>query len=43
MSDLYITEPPTTGKVILETNYGNIYIELYTRETPKSCKNIIQH
>ena len=43
MSDLYITEPPTTGKVILETNYGNIDIELFTRETPKSCKNFIQH
>ena len=43
MSDLYIREPPTSGKVILETNYGNIDIELFTLETPKSCKNFIQH
>ena len=43
MSDLYITEPPTSGKVILETNYGNIDIELFTLEAPKSCKNFIQH
>ena len=43
MSELYITEPPTSGKVILETNYGNIDIELFTLEAPKSCKNFIQH
>ena len=43
MSDLYITEPPTSGKVILETNYGNIDIELFTLEAPKSCRNFIQH
>ena len=43
MSDLYITEPPTTGKVILETNYGNIDIELFTLEAPKTCRSFIQH
>ena len=43
MSELYITEPQTTGKVILETNYGNIDIELFTLEAPKSCRNFIQH
>ena len=43
MTDLYITEPQTTGKVILETNYGNIDIELFTLEAPKSCRNFIQH
>ena len=40
---MYISEPQTTGKIILETNYGNIDIELFTREAPKSCKNFIQH
>ena len=40
---LYISESQTTGKIILETNYGNIDIELFTREAPKSCKNFIQH
>ena len=43
MSDFYISEPPTSGKVILETNYGNIDIELFTLEAPKSCRNFIQH
>ena len=43
MSELYITEPPTSGKVILETNYGNIDIELFTLEAPKACRNFIQH
>ena len=43
MSELYITEHQTTGKVILETNYGNIDIELFTLEAPKSCRNFIQH
>ena len=43
MSDLYITEPPTSGKVILETNYGNIDIELFTLEAPKACRSFIQH
>ena len=43
MTELYIVEPPTSGKVILETNYGNIDIELFTLEAPKSCRNFIQH
>ena len=43
MSDFYISEPPTSGKVILETNYGNIDIELFTLEAPKTCRNFIQH
>ena len=43
MKLIYITEPQTTGKVILETNYGNIDIELFTLEAPKSCRNFIQH
>ena len=43
MSELYTNEPPTSGKVIVETNYGNIDIELFTLEAPKSCRNFIQH
>jgi peptidyl-prolyl cis-trans isomerase SDCCAG10 len=42
MSNVYTLEPPTTGKVILVTNYGNIDIELWTKEAPKACKNFIQ-
>jgi peptidyl-prolyl cis-trans isomerase SDCCAG10 len=42
MASVYSTEPPTSGKVIIKTNYGNIDIELWTKETPKACRNFIQ-
>ena len=42
MASIYSTEPPTSGKVILKTNYGNIDIELWTKEAPKACRNFIQ-
>ena len=42
MSNIYASEPPTSGKVILVTNYGNIDIELWTKEAPRACKNFIQ-
>src|SRR5690606_10154738 len=42
MSSVYSTEPPTSGKVILVTNYGNIDIELWTKEAPRACRNFIQ-
>lgn len=42
MSNVYSSEPPTTGKVILVTNYGNIDIELWTKEAPRTCRNFIQ-
>ena len=42
MSDLYNTYPPTGGKVILNTNYGPIEIELFTKECPLACRNFIQ-
>lgn len=41
-------EPPTNGKVILVTNYGRICsagdldIELWPREAPKTCRNFVQ-
>ena len=34
-------EPPTSAKVILETNYGEIELELWTNEAPKTCRNFI--
>ena len=43
MSNVYSLEPPTSGKVILKTNFGNIDIELFTKETPRTCRNFIQH
>ena len=42
MSNIYITEPPTHGKVLLETSVGEIEIELWARECPKACRNFVQ-
>lgn len=42
MSNIYIQEPPTSGKVLLKTSVGDIDIELWCRETPKTCRNFIQ-
>ncbi|ORX73773.1 cyclophilin-like protein [Linderina pennispora] len=42
MSNIYISEPPTNGKVILETTAGDIEIELWPKECPKACRNFIQ-
>ena len=36
------TEPPTTAKVVLETNYGALEIDLWAREAPRACRNFIQ-
>ncbi|ELU18908.1 hypothetical protein CAPTEDRAFT_161676 [Capitella teleta] len=42
MSNIYIQEPPTYGKVLLNTTVGDIEIELWTKEAPKACRNFIQ-
>lgn len=42
MSNIYIQEPPTEGKVLLETSVGDIEIELWSRECPKACRNFVQ-
>jgi len=42
MSSIYNQEPPTNGKVLLETTAGDIDIELWSREAPKACRNFIQ-
>ncbi|KAJ2359484.1 Peptidyl-prolyl isomerase cwc27 [Coemansia sp. RSA 2618] len=42
MSSVYVSEPPTKGKVVLETTAGDIEIELWSKETPKACRNFIQ-
>ncbi|XP_011201646.2 spliceosome-associated protein CWC27 homolog [Bactrocera dorsalis] len=42
MSNIYIQEPPTSGKVLLKTTAGDIDIELWSRECPKACRNFIQ-
>ncbi|KAK6989768.1 peptidyl-prolyl cis-trans isomerase CWC27 [Biomphalaria glabrata] len=42
MSNIYIQEPPTKGKVLLVTSVGEIDIELWSKETPKACRNFVQ-
>lgn len=42
MSNIYIQEPPTSGKVLLKTTVGDIDVELWTKECPKACRNFIQ-
>lgn len=41
MSNIYATEPPTSGKLILSTSHGDIEVELWSKETPKACRNIV--
>jgi peptidyl-prolyl cis-trans isomerase SDCCAG10 len=42
MSSVYNLEPPTDGKVVLHTSYGDIDIELWPREAPLACRNFVQ-
>ncbi|VDM30880.1 unnamed protein product [Hydatigera taeniaeformis] len=42
MSNIYITEPATNGKVILTTTVGDIEVELWSKETPLACRNFVQ-
>lgn len=42
MSNIYIQEPATRGKVVLETTVGDIEIELFSKECPLACRNFLQ-
>jgi peptidyl-prolyl cis-trans isomerase SDCCAG10 len=42
MSEIYVKEPATSGKVIIVTNLGELHLELWARECPKACRNFIQ-
>lgn len=37
-----VNDPPTYAKVILKTTYGDLDIELWTKEAPMTCRNFIQ-
>lgn len=39
MSEVYIKEPPTSGKVVLVTTHGDLEVELWANEAPKACRN----
>ncbi|KAL7673337.1 hypothetical protein ACOME3_008196 [Neoechinorhynchus agilis] len=43
MSNVYIQEPVTSGKVLFHTTAGDIDVELWTKECPQACRNFIQH
>jgi len=43
MSNIYLSEPPTSGKVLIHTNFGDIDVELWAKECPLACRNFIQH
>ncbi|KAF8388783.1 hypothetical protein HHK36_025463 [Tetracentron sinense] len=42
MSSIYVSEPPTKGKVIVKTTYGPLDIELWPKEAPKAVRNFVQ-
>ncbi|CAK9294313.1 unnamed protein product [Gordionus sp. m RMFG-2023] len=42
MSNIYLNEPPTNGKVLLTTTFGDLDIELWSKECPKACRNFVQ-
>lgn len=42
MSSIYVLEPATHGKVLLKTEIGDVEMELWSKETPKACRNFIQ-
>eukprot|EP00934_Nitzschia_sp_Nitz4_P000623 Nitzschia sp. Nitz4//scaffold35_size145790//88102//89655//NITZ4_003035-RA/size145790-processed-gene-0.57-mRNA-1//1//CDS//3329549139//623//frame0 len=42
MSQVYATEPQTTGRVILETTHGPLEINLWSRECPTTTQYFLQ-
>lgn len=42
MSTIYVLEPPTKGKVVLDTTHGPLDIELWPKEAPKAVRNFVQ-
>ncbi|KAF5204787.1 Peptidyl-prolyl cis-trans isomerase cyp57 [Thalictrum thalictroides] len=42
MSSVYIVEPETRGKVVVNTTYGPLDIELWPKEAPKAVRNFVQ-
>jgi peptidyl-prolyl cis-trans isomerase SDCCAG10 len=42
MSTIYVLEPPTKGKVVLNTTHGPLDIELWPKEAPKAVRNFVQ-
>ncbi|KAE9289027.1 Peptidyl-prolyl cis-trans isomerase [Phytophthora fragariae] len=41
MSNIYITEPNTEGKVLLHTSFGDLDVELWPQQAPKAVRNFV--
>jgi peptidyl-prolyl cis-trans isomerase SDCCAG10 len=42
MSQIYVLEPPTQGKVVLRTSLGDLDVELWPKEAPRAVRNFVQ-
>eukprot|EP00741_Cyanophora_paradoxa_P014967 tig00020830_g14440.t1 len=42
MAAVYHSEPATNGKVVINTTFGAIDIELWSKEAPRACRNFVQ-
>ncbi|XP_064385719.1 spliceosome-associated protein CWC27 homolog [Halichondria panicea] len=42
MSQIYVNEPPTNGKVLIKTTLGDVDVELWSKEAPLACRNFVQ-
>lgn len=42
MSTLYNLEPQPTGKVVLHTTSGDLALELWAQQAPRTCRNFLQ-
>ena len=42
MSNIYIKEPPTRGKVLIHTTFGDLDVELWADQAPLACRNFLQ-
>src|SRR5271163_2379608 len=42
MASSYNVEPPPYGRVLIKTTMGPLDIELFTKETPQTCRSFIQ-
>lgn len=42
MSQVYSTEPPTSGRVVLRTSHGPLDVNLWCGEFPSACRSFLQ-
>ncbi|CAK5062956.1 unnamed protein product [Aphanomyces euteiches] len=42
MSNIYVNEPNTEGKVLMRTTFGEVDIEFWPQQAPKACRNFFQ-